>query len=125
MRLEEAYSGWGERRLTQAQAAQLLGVCTRTFRRTIHRYEDEGLDGLLDKRMSQISHRPPPRSEPAPGLIGGAPAQGVGGREDHRHGRSQPVYRRRLSAGLQQGVYAAGKRRRIGVRRASGSEPTR
>ena len=59
MRFEEAYSGWGERRLTQAQAAQLLGVCTRTFRRTIHRYEDEGLDGLLDRRMSRISHRPP------------------------------------------------------------------
>ena len=57
MRFEEAYSGWGERRLTQVQAAQLLGVCTRTFRRYIHRYEDEGLDGLLDQRMSQISHR--------------------------------------------------------------------
>ena len=63
MRFEEAYSGWGERRLTQVQAAQLLGVCTRTFRRYIHRYEDEGLDGLLDKRMSQISHRRAPVDE--------------------------------------------------------------
>ena len=63
MRFEEAYSGWGERRLTQVQAAQLLGVCTRTFRRYIHRYEDEGLDGLLDQRMSQISHRRAPVDE--------------------------------------------------------------
>ena len=46
MRFEEAYSGWGERRVTQAQAAELLGVCTRTFRRYIHRYESEGLDGV-------------------------------------------------------------------------------
>ena len=63
MRFEEAYTGWGERRLTQVQAAELLGVCTRTFRRYIHRYESEGLDGLLDKRMSQISHRRAPVDE--------------------------------------------------------------
>ncbi len=63
MRFEEAYSGWGERRLTQVQAAELLGVCTRTFRRYIHRYESEGLDGLLDRRMSQISHRRAPVDE--------------------------------------------------------------
>lgn len=37
MRFEEAYSGWGERRLTQARAAELLGVRARTFRRCIHR----------------------------------------------------------------------------------------
>ncbi len=63
MRFEEAYSGWGERRLTQVQAAELLGVCTRTFRRYIHRYESEGLEGLLDRRMSQISHRRAPVDE--------------------------------------------------------------
>ena len=73
MRFEEAYSGWGERRfltcgqasfvVTQVQAAELLGVCTRTFRRYIHRYESEGLEGLLDKRMSQISHRRAPVDE--------------------------------------------------------------
>jgi len=63
MRFEEAYSGWGGRRLTQARAAELLGVCARTFRRYIHRYESEGLDGLLDKRMSQISRRRAPVDE--------------------------------------------------------------
>ncbi len=41
----------------------MLGVCTRTFRRYIHRYEDEGLDGLLDQRMSQVSHRRAPVDE--------------------------------------------------------------
>lgn len=63
MRFEEACSGWGERCLTQVQAAELLGVCTRTYRRYIHRYESEGLDGLLDKRMSRISHRRAPVDE--------------------------------------------------------------
>ena len=63
MRFEEAYSGWTERRLTQEDAAQLLGVCARTFLRYIDRYEEDGLDGLLDKRLSQVSHRRAPVDE--------------------------------------------------------------
>ena len=63
MRFEEAYSGWTERRLTQEDAAQLLGVCARTFRRYIDRYEEDGLDGLLDKRLTQVSHRRAPVDE--------------------------------------------------------------
>ena len=35
--------GWRERRLTQEEAARLLGVCERTFRRHVdRRYEDLG-----------------------------------------------------------------------------------
>ena len=63
MRFEEAYSGWTERRLTQEDAARLLGVCARTFRRYIDRYEEDGLDGLLDKRLTQLSHRRAPVDE--------------------------------------------------------------
>lgn len=33
MRFEEAYWGWQEKRLDQEEAACLLGVCARTFRR--------------------------------------------------------------------------------------------
>ena len=40
MRFNEAYGGWQERRLTQEQAARLPGVCERTFRRYVDRYED-------------------------------------------------------------------------------------
>ena len=43
MRFEEAYSGWTERRLTREDAARLLGVYARTFRRYIDRYEEDGL----------------------------------------------------------------------------------
>lgn len=63
MRFEEAYEGWTERRLGQEEAARLLGVCARTFRRYIDRYEEAGLDGLLDKRLSQVSHRRAPVDE--------------------------------------------------------------
>jgi len=41
MRFEEVYSIWQAKRLTQEQAAQILGVCARTFRRYIDRYEDD------------------------------------------------------------------------------------
>lgn len=57
MRFEEAYEGWTGGRLTQAEAAMLLGQCERSFRRHIERYEADGLEGLLDKRLSQVSKR--------------------------------------------------------------------
>lgn len=47
MRFEEAYTDWHDRRLTQAEAARLLGVFERTLRRQIDRYEADGLDGLI------------------------------------------------------------------------------
>ena len=57
MRFQEAYDGWSQARLTQAEAALLLGQCERSFRRHIERFEADGLEGLLDKRLSQISKR--------------------------------------------------------------------
>ncbi len=63
MRFEEAYSGWQEKRLTQEEAARILGVCERTFRRQIARYEAEGLEGLIDRRIEQVSHRRAPVDE--------------------------------------------------------------
>ena len=63
MRFVEAYVGWQARRLTQGEAARLLGVCERTFRRYVDRYEDEGLDGLVDRRLGQVSARRAPVDE--------------------------------------------------------------
>lgn len=63
MRFEEVYGGWQERRLTQEEAARVLGVCQRTFRRLVNRYEDCGLEGLMDRRLSQASHRRAPVDE--------------------------------------------------------------
>jgi hypothetical protein len=57
MRFEEAYEGWQEGRLSQAEAARILGICDRSFRRYRDRYEEQGMEGLLDKRLNQASHR--------------------------------------------------------------------
>lgn len=63
MRFEEAYEGWNQGRLTQAEAAQVLGMCERSFRRYLVRYETEGLDGLIDRRLEQVSNRRAPVDE--------------------------------------------------------------
>ena len=63
MLFEDVYSVWTERRLTQDEAAQLLGVCPRTFRRWAVRYEEDGIDGLRDRRLSRASHRAAPVDE--------------------------------------------------------------
>lgn len=63
MRFEEASSGWRSGRLTQEEAARLLGVCERTFRRYLSRHEESGLEGLIDRRLTQVSHRRAPVDE--------------------------------------------------------------
>jgi hypothetical protein len=63
MRFEEAFSDWQAGRLTQQETARLLGVCERSFRRYVDRYEAGGLEGLMDKRISQLSQRRAPVDE--------------------------------------------------------------
>ena len=63
MRFKEAYEGWNDGRLTQAEAARILGMCERSFRRYLVRFEAEGLDGLIDRRLEQMSNRRAPVDE--------------------------------------------------------------
>ena len=63
MRFEDTYEACQAKRLTQVEAAQILGISERSFRRYILRYEAEGLDGLTDWRISQVSHRRAPVDE--------------------------------------------------------------
>lgn len=63
MRFEEAYQGWTQNRFTQEEAARLLGVSDRTFRRYLWKYKDNGIEGLIDKRIEQISHKRAPVDE--------------------------------------------------------------
>jgi len=63
MRFEQAWEGWSEGQLSQCEAAQLLGVCERTFRRYCSRFEQDGLEGLIDRRLEQVSHRRAPVDE--------------------------------------------------------------
>jgi len=63
MRFEETYEGWNAGRLTQAEAARILGMCERSFRRYLSRYEAEGMEGLIDRRLEQASNRRAPVDE--------------------------------------------------------------
>lgn len=63
MRFEETYDKWMSRQLTQAEAAEILGVHERTFRRYIEKYEEDGPEGLIDHRIDQISHKRAPVDE--------------------------------------------------------------
>ena len=48
------------RELSQLQAAEILGVSERTFRRWRDRYEGEGLSGLFDRRLGKASAKAVP-----------------------------------------------------------------
>lgn len=63
MRFEEAYEGWRDRRLTQEEVGRLLGMSERNFRRYAGRYEADGLEGLIDRRIEQVSSRRAPVDE--------------------------------------------------------------
>ncbi|MGH6777105.1 MAG: ISNCY family transposase [Bradyrhizobium sp.] len=51
------------RELTQEAAAELLGISVRTFQRWAERFEAEGDDGLIDRRMGRRSPRRAPEEE--------------------------------------------------------------
>ena len=44
---------WESAELNQEEAAELLGVSERTFRRWTRRYEEEGEAGLVDRQARQ------------------------------------------------------------------------
>jgi transposase len=60
MRFEELYERQQAGRLSQEEAAEILNVDVRTVRRWMRRYEGDGLDGLIDKRIGQVSARRAP-----------------------------------------------------------------
>jgi len=85
MRFKEAYEGWHAGELTQVEAARLLGMCDRSFRRYLARYEEFDLDGLIDRRIDQISHRRAPVDE-VMRVVGLYSTQYAGWNVKHFHG---------------------------------------
>ena len=63
MRFEELYERRQRRDVTMAEAAEMLGVTERTFRRWSGRYDAEGREGLLDRRIGRASARAVPVDE--------------------------------------------------------------
>ena len=63
MKFEEVYGRTRSRLLSQAEAAEVLGVSERTFRRWRDRFEAEGAEGLYDRRLGRVSARRAPVDE--------------------------------------------------------------
>jgi transposase len=63
MRFKEVYEKRAHKKLSVEQAAELLGVNERTFRRWSERYEEEGAAGLIDQRLDKIAHNAAPVDE--------------------------------------------------------------
>ncbi len=57
MKFEEIYGRTHRGGLSQAEAAEVLGVSERTFRRWRDRYEADGAEGLYDRRLGRVSAR--------------------------------------------------------------------
>jgi transposase len=55
MKFETVWGRWQRRELNQMEAAEILGVTERTFRRWHERYEEDGLEGLQDRRLGKPS----------------------------------------------------------------------
>jgi hypothetical protein len=65
-RFEEAFGQYRRRRLNAEEAGELLGVSGRHFRRLCDRYEEEGSEGLRDRRIGKVSPRRAPARELEP-----------------------------------------------------------
>jgi Integrase core domain. len=57
LKFMDVFGRWDAASLNQLEAAELLGVGERTFRRWCRRYEEEGEAGLQDRRIGKVSGR--------------------------------------------------------------------
>jgi transposase len=57
MKFTEILARTRSRELSQSEAAEVLGVSERTFRRWRDRFEAEGAEGLYDRRLGRVSAR--------------------------------------------------------------------
>jgi len=75
LRFEEALELYRKRRLTADEAGEVLGMSGRHFRRMVVRYDEEGVEGLRDRRLGRRSPRRAPggradaHADPLPGAL--------------------------------------------------------
>jgi hypothetical protein len=62
-RFEEAFEQYRRHRLSGEEAGELLGMSGRNFRRLCVRYEEDGIEGLRDRRIGKASPRRAPERE--------------------------------------------------------------
>jgi hypothetical protein len=56
-RFQEAFEQYEKHRLSGEEAGELLGMSGRNFRRLCVRYEEDGIEGLRDRRIGKVSPR--------------------------------------------------------------------
>jgi hypothetical protein len=54
-RFQEAFEQYEKHRLSSEEAGELLGMSGRNFRRLCVRYEEDGIEGLRDRRIGKVS----------------------------------------------------------------------
>jgi transposase len=62
-KFRDVLSRWERRELSAMEAGEVLGMSERQFRRYRQRYEEEGLSGLLDRRLGKASAKRVPVDE--------------------------------------------------------------
>ncbi|HKN42705.1 MAG TPA: helix-turn-helix domain-containing protein, partial [Propionibacteriaceae bacterium] len=62
-KFRDVLSRWESGELSMMEAGELLGMSERQFRRYRERYEEAGLEGLLDRRLGRQSARRVPEGE--------------------------------------------------------------
>src|SRR5437868_6012988 len=65
MKFRDVFGRCEDGGLSKLEAAELLGIGERTFRRWCRRYEEEGEAGLLDRRLGKPSSKAVPAAEAA------------------------------------------------------------
>ncbi len=63
LKLHDVLSRWEAGSLSQLEAAEVVGMSERSFRRWSRRFEEDGEDGLLDRRLGRRSGRAVPEDE--------------------------------------------------------------
>src|SRR5258705_9826571 len=54
-KFRDVLSRWERKELSALEAGEVLGMSERQFRRYRARYEEDGLEGLIDQRLSKAS----------------------------------------------------------------------
>jgi transposase len=63
LKMRDVLSSWEAGSLSQLEGAEILGMSERTFRRYVDRFEADGEEGLVDRRLGRRSGRAVPDTE--------------------------------------------------------------
>src|SRR6202521_5169272 len=83
-KFRDVLSRWERKELSAMEAGEILGMSERQFRRYRNRYEEDGLNGLVDRRLGKASVRRVPVDKVA-WMLGQYRTQHMGWNGKHFH----------------------------------------